>query len=45
MKSGYSNMNIDSNDIGYEYKPDVSNSYTNSDIYSIWKIIFTNFLY
>jgi hypothetical protein len=29
----------------YEYKRDVSNSETNSDIYSIWKTTFTDFLY
>jgi hypothetical protein len=33
----YWNMNTDSNVFEYEYKTDVSNSDTHSDIYSIWR--------
>jgi hypothetical protein len=33
---------MDSNVLEYEYKKDVLNSETHSDIYSIWKVTFTN---
>jgi hypothetical protein len=36
---------MDSNVFEYECKKDVSDSETHSDIYSIWKTTFTNFLY
>jgi hypothetical protein len=38
-------MNTDLNVLEYEYKTDASNSDTHSDIYSIWKTTFTNFIY
>jgi hypothetical protein len=38
----YSNTNTYLNVLEYEYKTDVSNSKTHSDIYSLWKTTFTN---
>jgi hypothetical protein len=42
--SFYSNTNIDSNVLKYEYKTDISNLDTYSNIFSIWKTTLTNFL-